>query len=196
MKATIEVNGKTYDGFTALDGAEREAAFIQELFSTERTIYLRNAAATAEAIREAARESGLIHLATHGVADEAEPMSSFLLVAGGKGYLTAREIRNWRLSADLVVLSACETALGRLANTEGVIGLARALFIAGARAVVVSLWPVHDQATALFMENFYRALLAGEPIPNALQTAQIILKQHPEYAAPVFWAGFVAMGAF
>lgn len=196
MKATIEVNGKTYDGFTALDGAEREAAFIQELFPKQQTTYLKNAGATAEAIQEAARESGLIHLATHGVADEAEPMSSFLLVAGGKGYLTARELRNWRLSADLVVLSACETALGRLANTEGVIGLARALFIAGARAVLVSLWPVHDRATALLMEYFYRALLAGEPIPNALQTAQLKLKAQSNYAEPVFWAGFVAMGAF
>lgn len=196
MKAAIEVNGQTYRGFTTLEGAEREAAFIQELFPTQQTTYLKNTGATAEAIQEAARESGLIHLATHGVADEAEPMSSFLLVAGGKGYLTARELRNWRLSADLVVLSACETALGRLASTEGVIGLARALFIAGARAVVVSLWPVHDDATASLMEYFYRALLAGEPIPNALQTAQLKLKAQSDYAEPVFWAGFVAMGAF
>lgn len=196
MKAAIEVNGKTYSGFTFLEGAEREAAFIQELFPTQQTTYLKNAGATAEAIQEAARESGLIHVATHGLADEGEPMSSFLLVAGGKGYLTARELRNWRLSADLVVLSACETALGRLASTEGVIGLARALFIAGARAVVVSLWPVHDDATALLMEYFYRALLAGEPIPNALQTAQLKLKAQSNYAEPVFWAGFVAMGAF
>jgi CHAT domain-containing protein len=99
------------------------------------------------------------------------------------------------MPADLVVLSACQTALGRLAETEGVIGLSRALFIAGARTVVVSLWSVSDTATALLMEYFYGTLLAGKTVPEAMRTAQMKLKNRREYAHPFYWAGFVVIGA-
>lgn len=194
MQKEVKVNGRTYGPFHPLDGAEKEAAFIQRSFSEAKVTHLKGSAASLSAIRKAAEKCHMIHLATHGLADEEEPMSSFLLVAGDKGYVTAREIRNWSLSADIVVLSACETALGRLANTEGVIGLARALLIAGARTVVVSLWPVHDEATALLMEYFYRELLNGKNTPEALRAAQMEIRKVPAYQSPVFWAGFVAMG--
>lgn len=195
MEDSLRVDGKTFGGFLPLAGAEREAAFIQQLFAAGEVTYLHDAGAVLEAIETAVPRSNIVHLATHGVADEEEPMSSFLVIAGDPGYVTARRIRDWRMPADLVVLSACRTALGRLAATEGVIGLSRAFFIAGARTVVVSLWPVDDAATASLMERFYQTLLAGKNVAEALAVAQRQLRQDPRHRHPVFWAGFTVIGA-
>ena len=195
MKREVEVEGKTYPQLAALPGAEQEASVIQHLFDKAKVTYLKNAEANEQAIQEAVRDSNVIHFATHGLAFEDHPMSSLLVVAGGNGYVTARTIRDWEMPADLVVLSACQTALGRLAETEGVIGLSRSFFIAGARTVVVSLWPVDDTATALLMEYFYQALFDGKNVPEALRAAKLKLKSEPAYAHPFYWAGFVVMGA-
>ena len=195
MPGSIKVEDKVFSGFTSLAGADREAAFIRQQFSEGEVIHLRGAAATLENIEEVISRSNIVHLATHGVADEAEPMASFLVVAGDPAFVTARHIRDWRMPADLVVLSACQTALGRLTATEGIIGLSRAFFIAGARTVVVSLWAVDDSATAQLMENFYQALLKGKNTATALWKAQQKLRSEPRYRHPAYWAGFVVIGA-
>src|SRR5205085_5143632 len=120
-----------------------------------------------------------LHFATHGVLDDQRPMQSALLLArdrlpdplrqalDGKescdGRLTAERIlRGWKLDADLVTLSACDTGLGRFSGGEGYLGFSQALFVAGARSLVLSLWPVEDAATALLMTRFYENLL-GTP---------------------------------
>lgn len=146
--------------------------------------------------------SSIIHLAAHGLLDADRPERSALLLSrfdarGGhrEGRLTAEDVRGLDLSADLVVLSACQTALGRDLRGEGPMGLTHAFLSAGASGVVVSLWSVDDRATAVLMERFYRGLLVdGLPPGEALRQAQLALWRDPEWSAPFYWAGFVLEG--
>src|SRR5205085_8000015 len=109
------------------------------------------------------------------------------------GLLTAEDVSGLDLSGtQLVVLSACETGLGEVHIGEGVFGLRRAFVLAGARAVVMSLWKVPDGPTHELMADLYGRLLAGEPVAEALRGAQLALRQrHPE---PYFWGAFVCLG--
>jgi CHAT domain-containing protein len=130
----------------------------------------------------------ILHFATHGLPDEQFPMRSALALSFPKdasqdGFLTAAEIYRLHLSADLAVLSACETGKGKMVRGEGVLGLPRAFLYAGVRNVVVSLWSVSDEATALLMRNFYGDLVT--------KTAMIESK---EWNHPFYWAGFVLLG--
>jgi CHAT domain-containing protein len=105
------------------------------------------------------------------------------------------DIYNLRLDADLVVLSACQTALGKEIKGEGLVGLTRAFFYAGAPRVVASLWQVNDLATAELMKKFYRGLLERRLRPAAaLRAAQIEMSHDPRWKSPYFWAGFVLQG--
>jgi CHAT domain-containing protein len=111
------------------------------------------------------------------------------------GFLRAHEIYNLDLPADLVVLSACRTALGKDVKGEGLIGLTRAFFYAGAAGVVSSLWKVDDRATAELMKRFYRKLLKEKlPPAAALREAQLSMWHDPAWQAPYYWAGFIFQG--
>lgn len=195
IESDMVIHGKAIGQMAALPGAEAEAALIRKLFDQEKVTYLTQSEASEAAIKAAIRNSNIIHLATHGLAFEEDPMASLLVVAGDKGYVTARTIREWEMPADLVVLSACQTALGQLAETEGVIGLTRSFFLAGARTLVVSLWSVDDTATERLMSYFYESLFAGDAVPFALRKAQLKLKSQAKYADPFYWAGFITIGA-
>jgi len=143
-----------------------------------------------------------IHIATHGILDAEHPELSGLLLSqvDGEGrplpgFLATHDIATLRLSADLVVLSACRTALGREVPGEGLSGLAQAFLIAGAGQVLVSLFRVDDRATAELMERFYRRLLLGGEGPEeALAGAQRSLLSEAPFAAPAHWAGFILYG--
>jgi CHAT domain-containing protein len=153
----------------------------------------------------------LIHLATHALVNPKRPERSALVLtqvdrpAGsiGDGILTAQEIQDeWTLNADLVVLSACETALGRRVQGEGTVGFAYPLFLAGARSVIASLWPVNDEASALLMERFYQNWLHGSMNKaDALQSAKQWLRDwrdgngRQRYSHPFYWAAFTLVGA-
>jgi len=105
------------------------------------------------------------------------------------------EIYNLSLPAELVVLSACETGLGRETKGEGLEGLTRGFMYAGARRVVVSLWNVNDKATADLMARFYRGMLRDKQTPAAaLRTAQIEMSRQKEWQSPYYWAPFVLQG--
>jgi CHAT domain-containing protein len=135
----------------------------------------------------------IVHFATHGLIDTEHPERSGIALSGG--FLEASEIYGLDLPADLVVLSACRTALGRNFRGEGLIGLTRAFQSAGARSVLVSLWEVEDRATAELMRRFYREMLvAGRPPAAALRAAQASLRGEPGWRSPYFWAGFVLQG--
>lgn len=143
----------------------------------------------------------IVHFATHGVVDLDHPELTGIALSmvdeRGKpqeGFLHAYEIYRLHLPADLVVLSACETALGREVRGEGVMGLTRAFFHAGAQRVLVSLWPVEDQATTELMRKFYVGLSKGLSAAEALRQAQDALRHRPDRQAPHYWSGFVLQG--
>jgi CHAT domain-containing protein/Flp pilus assembly protein TadD len=143
-----------------------------------------------------------LHFATHGYLDVEHPDLSALLLAqydpkGAPldGFLRVPDIYNTRLSADLVVLSACQTGLGKEVRGEGVMGLTRAFLYAGAPRVIVSLWNVNDRATASLMASLYRAMLrGGMPPASALRAAQLEMRKQKRWEAPYYWAAFVENG--
>lgn len=144
----------------------------------------------------------IVHFATHGWLDSAAPdFSAVVLSLVGKdgkpqnGSLRLHEIYNLNLPAELVVLSACETGLGKDIKGEGLISLTRGFFYAGARRVLVSLWPVDDPATAELMKRFYRGMLKEKLQPAAaLKQAQIEMQKQTRWRSPYYWAGFVLQG--
>src|SRR5207249_3796589 len=110
------------------------------------------------------------------------------------GALQAWEIMNLNLRAELVVLSACETARGENVRSDGIVGLTRALQIAGARSVVTSQWKVADASTARLMVAFHRNLRQGLAKDEALRRAMLLVQQDPKTAHPYFWAPFILTG--
>jgi CHAT domain-containing protein len=148
-------------------------------------------------VRQQSTEHNIIHLATHGMAYDDDPLASFIALTPGDqddGLLTAQQVMEMRLPADLITLSACQTGLGKVAG-EGVIGLSRAFLVTGARSVLVSQWSVDDQATSALMQQFYRHYLAQDNKAVALQKAMQAVRTNPAYAEPSKWAPFMLVGA-
>jgi CHAT domain-containing protein len=146
----------------------------------------------------------IVHFATHAFIDEKRPESSGIMLslfdrkgAPQDGLLRLNDIYNLRLPVNLVVLSACQTGLGKEVRGEGLIGLTRGFMYAGASGVVASLWKVDDEATAELMKNFYRGLFQDDlPPAAALRQAQIAMRQQKRWHAPFYWAGFVIQGRY
>jgi CHAT domain-containing protein/tetratricopeptide (TPR) repeat protein len=144
----------------------------------------------------------IVHLATHAFVDSARPELSGLVLSlvnergeAEDGVLRLHDVYNLRLGADLVVLSACRTALGKDVRGEGIIGLTRGFMYAGARRVVASLWSSPDLGTAELMSRFYRNLLKERLAPAAaLRAAQLSLFRTERWHAPYYWAGFTVQG--
>jgi CHAT domain-containing protein len=185
-----------------LPGSGEEAAAILAGLPAARTFRATDFAASRQMVAGGAlRGFRILHFATHGILDDRQPLLSSLalsrLDAAGRpvaGDLTAVEIYDLDLPAELVTLSACETALGREVPGEGLVsGLPRAFLYAGAARVAVSLWPVEDSATRDLMTLFYHGLFAQSLAPaRALQEAQRTLRQAGR--PPHQWAGFVLLG--
>ncbi len=144
----------------------------------------------------------ILHFATHGLLNSERPELSGLVLSlidrEGKpqdGFLRLHEVYNLQLNADLVVLSACETGLGKEIKGEGLIGLTRGFMYSGAPRVVASLWNVDDFATAELMKLFYKRMLKdGQPAGAALRAAQLELSRQKRWASPYYWAGFALHG--
>jgi CHAT domain-containing protein len=143
-----------------------------------------------------------IHFATHGILDSVHPELSGIVLSmvdekgtPQDGFLRAHEIYNLKLPAELVVLSACQTGLGKEVKGEGLVGLTRGFMYAGAPRVVVSLWSVEDDATAELMARFYRGMLRDKLRPAAaLRAAQVSLMKEREWSSPFYWAAFILQG--
>ncbi len=163
---------------------------------------LTGAAATEAAFAREAPGRRLIHLATYGVLNKQNPLFSFVALAPGRqhdGRLEAHEVFGFSLTADLVVLAACETGLGSgaLADVpagDDWVGLSRSFLTAGARRVMASLWAVEDQATGTLMQQFYRRYQDGADPARTLAEAQRAMLTQPATAYPYYWAAFAVTG--
>ncbi|HSK78849.1 MAG TPA: tetratricopeptide repeat protein, partial [Thermoanaerobaculia bacterium] len=191
-----------------------EAQTIASLFSGARLFLGKEA--TEEHARTLPHGTRIVHFATHGILDQQFPLNSSMVLSAQElqengevnGLLQAWEIfEHIHLDADLVVLSACETGLGKEMGGEGLIGLTRAFHYAGARSVMASLWKISDRTTAELMVRFYRHLKEGKPKDEALRAAQMELIRGPiqvtnekgeveeiDASAPYYWAAFQIYG--
>jgi CHAT domain-containing protein len=184
-----------------LPGSLDEITAIRRSFGKSADV-LRGSSASKKRFRESAPGYSVIHLASTGALNKANPFLSYLSMHeanGEDGRLKANEILGLRLSASLVVLSACETALGsgNLADVppgDDWIGLVQSFLHAGASHVLATLWRVDDRATAKFMTAFYRNLHEGRSPSESVRLAQRAALQDPSVANPFYWAGFALNG--
>ena len=143
-----------------------------------------------------------LHFATHGLLDSEKPGLSSLVLSmldeqgnPQDGFFRAHELYNLKLPAELVVLSACQTGLGKEIKGEGLVGLTRGFMYAGAARVIVSLWSVNDKATAELMTKLYQSMLQkGESPAAALRSAQVAMWKQKQWSAPYYWAAFTLQG--
>jgi CHAT domain-containing protein len=195
-----------------LPGTQREADALKRLYPGSRVLIGRQAQ---ESIAKAeASKYRYLHFATHGFFNDAAPMLSSLVLAAPRtptgnsggvhddGFLTAREIFDMELNAEMAVLSACNTARGGKRSGEGIIGLTWALFAAGCPTQIVSQWSVDDASTATLMEQFYSGIAKGRPKGASLRSAALSLLadgrkskiENRKYEHPYYWAPFILMG--
>jgi CHAT domain-containing protein len=185
-----------------LPEAEKEVKALGQLYGNAHSKVYIGPDAREDRLKAEATQARVLHFATHGVLNNASPMYSYLVLAQGDknedGLLEAWELMQMDLRADLVVLSACETARGRFGAGEGVIGLTWALFVAGAPATVVSQWKVESTSTRELMLGFHRDLRAPSRKPvtkaEALRQAALKLMRNPATSHPFYWASFVLVG--
>ena len=189
-----------------LPEAENEVKSLAQLYGAGQSRVYTGAEARERRAKEEAGKFSVLHFATHGVLNDASPMYSHIVMSQGDtggedGLLEAWEIMKLDLNADLVVLSACETARGRVGAGEGMIGLTWALFVAGSPSTLVSQWKVDSAATKLLMLDFHRGLRLGtgvsrtrESKSEALRQAALKMMRSGDYGHPFYWAGFIMVG--
>jgi len=193
-------------GWADLPGTEREVSAINEkIYNKKNTDVYTGSKVSEENLKSLSKSGTLkkyssIHLACHGYYDPEYPGYSAVVFSevSGKlknskddGYMSVEETALLNLQSDIVVLSACETGLGRMVSGDGVIGLTRAFQVAGSNRVLVTLWPVSDEATEEFMVSFYGKVKAGMSYREALVKVKDEFRRSKDYSAPYFWAGFV-----
>ena len=206
----IEIKAESFDPSSVrrLFFAGREIANLRAVASDEQTFAATDYDATRDKLLNTdLTQYAVLHFATHGYLDPNHPEKSGLLLAttnpDGKklnGFVGLQDVYSLRAPVDLVVLSACETGLGKDIRGEGLIGLTRGFMYAGATSVVASLWKVEDEATAELMKSFYTEMLKNGKTPaEALRSAQNSIRQnpqHPQWSAPHYWAGFTLQGEY
>ena len=190
-------------GLPRLASARQEAESILELVPGDRRLGLLGLDANKErVINGNLGRSRYLHFATHSLLHDDLPWLSVIVLSQvdehgnlRDGLLHLYEVLTLHLQVDLVVLSACETALGSLVRGEGIVGMSQGFLSAGASRVVVSLWKIEDEATAQFMTELYRGLLERRQSPAAaLRSAQLAMLEHPRWRAPSYWAAFELQG--
>lgn len=188
-------------GVSRLVDSNRELNSIGAGFGASARLFMREQATETNVKNSAElRSARIVHFATHGVVNEQMPETAGLLLtkpaaSNEDGLLEPDEIYRLNLSAELVVLSACRTGLGRNLRGEGMMGLTRAFLRAGAKNVVASFWQVEDVSTADLMIDFYQQMTAGGNRSNALRQAKLTMLKQERFAHPYFWAPFVLVGA-
>jgi CHAT domain-containing protein len=203
----VEVVGDSMDPASAreLFFAGLELENLREVAGGDDTLVVSGFDATTDRLRGTdLSEFAILHFATHGLLDPREPEKSGLLLStvdleghARDGFVGLRDVYNLRAPVELVVLSACRTALGKPVRGEGMIGLTRGFMYAGASSVVSSLWNVNDEATSELMKRFYENMLRRGMTPAAaLGAAQNSIRQDPHWRSPHYWAGFTLQGEY
>jgi len=191
------------ESFEPLPETETEVRSLAQLFGARRSKVFVGAEAQETSFKSFAPSYPIIHFATHGIIDNRNPLYSYLLLSKtdadqNDGLLEAREIMNLRLDADLVVLSACETARGRIGVGEGVVGMSWAFMAAGCRATVVSQWKVGSAGTSELMISFYKKLAQRQMRMSkaaAMRLAALEMMKDPRCRHPFHWAAFIIVGS-
>ncbi len=201
----MEGSGESFAGFNAgydehallppLPGSAEELEGIREKLK-DATLFMN---ATAGQFRKDAPDFKVVHLALHSLIDDERPLFSRLVFtqedSTRSGDITVNELYGMELGADLVVLSACESGIGKLSRGEGMMSLSRAFMYAGVPSTVMSLWKVPDQATSRLMTRFYAFLVQGQSKDVALANAKReFIRDYPQMASPYYWAGFIVNG--
>jgi CHAT domain-containing protein/Flp pilus assembly protein TadD len=203
----IELDRDTGDfaTFDRLFYSEREMGNLRDVATEAQTFAASDYDATREQLLKMdLSQYAILHFATHGLLNPEHPEKSGLLLSTinreGKtvnGFVGLQDIYSLRAPVDLVVLSACQTGLGKNIRGEGLVGLTRGFMYAGATSVVASLWKVEDEATAELMRLFYSEMLKNGKTPaEALRAAQNGIRQRREWSAPHYWAGFTLQGEY
>jgi CHAT domain-containing protein/tetratricopeptide (TPR) repeat protein len=199
------IDGLRSGGLARLIHSSEEADAIAQAAPRGTTMIAKGFDATREtAMNASLGEYQIVHFATHGFLDSDHPeLSGIVLTMVDKngvaknGVMPLHDIYNMNLSAELTVLSACQTALGKDIKGEGFVGLTHSFISAGSKSVVASLWKVDDRATAILMADFYQSMLQKGMSPAAaLRAAKLKVMQDPRWNAPYFWAGFVVQGEY
>ena len=204
----IALNGTLRDfsfgeALPRLLASRMEAQNISKLVSQNKaTVRTDFEASLANIENDDLKDHRILHFATHGLLNTNRPELSGLVFSlydkNGQqqdGFLTLNDIYNLNLSSDMIVLSACQTALGKDVKGEGLIGISRGFLYAGSKRIVASLWKVDDSATAEFMKRFYQNhLQKGMPASKALQQTKIEMRKIRRYRSPFYWSAFTLLG--
>lgn len=193
------------DKLEPLPETEKEVRALQALYGTTRSRVYTGANAREDTIKAEAGNADVLHMATHGILNDSSPMYSRVVLSRGDanedGMLEAWEIMKLDLRAEIVALSACETARGRVSAGEGMIGLTWAFFVAGTPTTVVSQWKVDAAGTSQLMVDFHRNLRTRFSNPRSLMTraealraAALKMLRSEQYKHPFYWAGFIVVG--
>jgi CHAT domain-containing protein/tetratricopeptide (TPR) repeat protein len=204
-RSTLDRSSKNFkrEGFDRLQGTEAEAKAILKLIPAANTQQAFNFDANYNWVTNPGlNQFRILHFATHGFVNPDNPELSGIVLSlvdkKGKpirGFLRLGDLFNLDYPAELVVLSACETGLGKEVNGEGLVGLTRGLMYAGAARVMVSLWQVNDEGTSLLMQEFYQQMLQQNKTPAvALRAAQMKLWENPKWRNPYYWSAFTVQG--
>ena len=195
-------NAHRDESLAPLPLAETEVRRLEQIYGTSNSRVYVGRDALESRFKSEAPEARILHLATHGILNNASPLYSHLVLAAEKdsdgaedGLLEGWEILNMKLKAELAVLSACETARGRIGKGEGVIGLSWALFVSGVPTTVISQWKVESDSTTKFMITFHEKLNGGSGEAAAIQAAARRVRSDSSYEHPFYWAPFIVVGA-
>jgi CHAT domain-containing protein/Tfp pilus assembly protein PilF len=200
LLAVAASGGEESGARTRLAFSEKEVDDISNLYPPKKCLVLKGKNATEKALKTIHLEDyKMIHFAAHGLIDEQKPVRSAIVLSADPdsdedGYFQAREIYNLRLNAEIVALSACRSAAGRMIRGEGIEGLNRSFLFAGSSAVLMSLWPVDDEATGHLMRRFYLHLREGDSLAAALRLAKTEMIGSADFSHPYYWGGFVVSG--
>jgi CHAT domain-containing protein len=183
---------------SSIPATEKEVQTLAQFYRKQESRVYTGRKAQERVLKKEAAAFDVIHVAAHGVLDNASPMYSYLKLANDEnedGLLEPREVMNLDLHTSLVVLSACETGGGKIGTGEGMIGFTWAFFVAGSPSTVASQWKVDSESTATLMSEFHRNLKVKKLSKSeALRQAALKLRENPEYRHPYYWAGFIVVG--